>query len=157
VIATIGCDRVTKEIATITLSGAPGRSYLSGVIRLEYAENTGGFLGLGASLPEHIRTTVFVLATGLLLAGGTIVIARGRLRGSQLVGAVLFIAAGSSNWIDRVLSGTVVDFMVVGAGPIRTGIFNVADAVMMMAAAIVLWAEVRQRPAPPAPEQADPA
>jgi len=28
VVATIGCDRVSKHIATATLAGEPGRSYL---------------------------------------------------------------------------------------------------------------------------------
>jgi lipoprotein signal peptidase len=43
VVATIGCDRVTKHIATVALAGAPVRSYLADTIRLEYTENTGGF------------------------------------------------------------------------------------------------------------------
>ena len=43
--ATIGCDRVTKHAATTMLLGAPGRSFLGDMVRLEYAENPGGFLG----------------------------------------------------------------------------------------------------------------
>jgi hypothetical protein len=39
VVATIGCDRVSKHIATATLAGEPGRSYLADTIRLEYVEN----------------------------------------------------------------------------------------------------------------------
>ena len=67
VVATIGCDRMSKHIATATLAGEPGRSYLADTIRLEYVENTGGFLSLGASLPSSARTALFTLGTGVML------------------------------------------------------------------------------------------
>jgi signal peptidase II len=67
VVATIGCDRMSKRIATATLAGEPGRSYLADTIRLEYAENTGGFLSLGATLPLAARTAVFTCGPGALL------------------------------------------------------------------------------------------
>jgi hypothetical protein len=47
-LATIGCDRVTKQVATATRAGTSGRSFLSDTVRLEYGENMGGFLSLGA-------------------------------------------------------------------------------------------------------------
>ncbi len=69
VVATIGCDRVTKHAATLMLAGTADRSYLADTVRLTYAENTGGFLGLGAEWPPAVRTTVFVVLTGLVLIG----------------------------------------------------------------------------------------
>ena len=52
---TVGCDRVTKYIATQKLAGLPIHSYLADTLRLTYAENTGGFLSLGANLPADAR------------------------------------------------------------------------------------------------------
>ena len=63
--ATIGCDRVTKHVAATTLSHTQSRSFLADTFRLEYAENTGAFLGLGAEWPRPVRTTVFGVANGL--------------------------------------------------------------------------------------------
>jgi len=40
VLTTIGCDRVTKQMARGALAGGASRSYLSDTVRLEYAENT---------------------------------------------------------------------------------------------------------------------
>ena len=40
-LATIGCDRATKNVATALLSGEPDRSYFADTVRLGYAENTG--------------------------------------------------------------------------------------------------------------------
>jgi len=36
-----------------------------------------------------------------------------------------------------------VDFLNVGVGPVRTGIFNVADVAIMLGAAVLLIAEIR--------------
>jgi signal peptidase II len=141
--ATIGCDRMTKDLAVSSLVGAPGRSYLSGLVRFEYAENRGGFLGLGADLPDGPRRLLFSWATGLLLLAVAIGTIGYRLSGWPLAGAALFVAGGASNWLDRFERGSVVDFMIVGVGPVRTGIFNVADVVLMAGAAILLVAEYR--------------
>jgi lipoprotein signal peptidase/GNAT superfamily N-acetyltransferase len=138
VVATIGCDRVTKRLATETLAGTPGRSYLSDTIRLHYAENTGGFLSLGADLPPAVRTVVFTIGTGLMTVGLVIAAFWFRYRGWMMVGVVLFAAGSASNWVDRAMHGAVVDFLNVGIGPLRTGIFNVADVAIMAGAALVM-------------------
>ena len=58
-------------------------------------------------------------------------------RGALLVGAGLIFAGGASNWIDRVMRGSVVDFINIGVGPLRTGIFNVADVAVMLGAVVL--------------------
>ena len=143
VVSTIGCDRVTKHVAIAALAGVSARSYLADTVRLEYVENTGGFLGLGADWPDAVRTTLFTTGTGLLLlvmAGAAV---RFRWHGWQLIGVCLVLAGGASNWVDRVARGSVVDFMNVGVGPLRTGIFNVADVAIMAGAAVLLLAGLR--------------
>jgi signal peptidase II len=143
-VATVGCDRVTKHIATRVLEGEPGRSYLGDTVRVVYAENTGGFLSLGAGLPEGVRTAVFTIATGLVLLALTVFALRGRMSGLRLAALVLFVAGGASNWVDRALRGSVIDFLNVGIGPLRTGIFNVADMAIMLGIALLLFAELRR-------------
>jgi signal peptidase II len=58
-----------------------------------------------------------------------------------LFGIAIFVAGGASNWVDRLPDGRVVDFLNVGVGPIRTGVFNVADMAIMAAAAILMLSE----------------
>ena len=43
VVGTIGCDQVTKHVATTTLGGSPDRSYFGDIVRIGYVENPGGF------------------------------------------------------------------------------------------------------------------
>lgn len=138
VVATIGCDRVTKRFAEITLEGTPGRSFLSDTVRLEYAENVGGFLSLGAQLPPAARIGVFTVGTGLALLALVGVARRASWSGWRLVGLTVFVAGGASNWVDRVLQGRVVDFLNVGFGPLRTGTFNVADMAIVLGLGIMV-------------------
>jgi signal peptidase II len=143
--ATVGCDRVTKHVAQSVLAGTPPRSYLGDTLRIAYAENAGGFLSLGAGLPEGVRMAIFTIATGLVLLALAVLAVRGSWSGLRLTALVLFVAGGASNWIDRAVRGTVIDFLNVGIGPIRTGVFNVADMAIMLAVALFVLDEVRSR------------
>ena len=140
-LGTIGCDRVTKHAASAYLAGTPDRSFLSDTIRVGYVENTGGFLSLGADLPPIARDAVFTVATGTALMALLVLTFRRKYMGSAELGLVLFTAGGASNWIDRVLRGSVVDFLNLGIGPLRTGVFNMADVAIMLGAGLFVLGE----------------
>jgi Signal peptidase (SPase) II len=78
-----------------------------------------GILEPGGRLAEAARIAVFTVATGFALLALVVLAIRDRFAGPSTVGLVLFVAGGSSNWIDRVLHGRVVDFLNLGIGPIR--------------------------------------
>lgn len=152
VLTTVGCDQLTKRVATTSLEGVPPKSYLADTFRLEYVTNSGSFLGLGADLPPAVRTGVLTVGAALALVALMIVVFRSPWSGLPSIGAVLFVGGGASNVVDRVAQGSVVDFINVGLGPIRTGIFNVADVALMMGLALIVlggtletWATRRER------------
>jgi signal peptidase II len=129
VVSTIGCDQVAKHVARTELAGGRSFALLGGVVRFALAENAGGFLSLGASLPDALRAAVFryVAAAGLLVAVGFL-ISRSRLSPVAFLSASFACAGGLSNLIDRALrDGQVTDFMQAGIGRLHTGVFNVAD------------------------------
>ena len=99
ILATIGCDRVTKHIASTTLADAPSRSFLADTFRLEYAENTGAFLSVGADWPRPVRTAVFGVGNTVLLAALTVVAVRRRWPRMALLGVALFVAGGRSDYL----------------------------------------------------------
>jgi signal peptidase II len=136
-LATVGCDRATKQAAATLLADAPVRSFLGDTVRLIYAENAGGFLGIGADLSVEWRLMVFTAATGLLLLALLLTAVHQRWHGARLLGAALIVAGGASNWIDRLATGSVIDFLNVGVGPVRTGVFNVADVAIMAGAGVL--------------------
>jgi len=145
---TIGCDHVTKRVATETLAGQPMQSFLADTIRLQYVENPGGFLSLGATWPPAVRVAVFSGLSAVLLVVLLAVAVRRRWSSWPMAGVILCVAGGASNWIDRIAVGRVVDFLNVGYGPVRTGIFNVADVAVMVGGAVLLVAMSRE-PEPP--------
>lgn len=145
IVGTIGCDRVTKHAAETLLADVPPRTFLADTVWVGYAENEGGFLSAGASWPPVLRTSVFTGLTGITLAALAVAGIRSGLTGLPAMGLALFVAGGASNWLDRVIRGSVVDFLQVAIGPVRTGVFNVADVALMAGAGLLLWAEIRQR------------
>jgi signal peptidase II len=147
-LSTVGCDRVTKHAAVALLADKPARSFLADSIRLQYAENTGGFLSFGAALPTGVRTTLFTVAVGLALLALLVALFRSRWPLWRGIAFALLFAGGISNWIDRVLRGSVVDFLNVGIGWLRTGIFNVADMAIMLGLALFVLSEWSARGRP---------
>ena len=116
---------------------------LGDTVRIEYAENAGGFLSLGANLPPVARTAFFTVATGLMVFVLIIFALRRTFAGMPALGLTLFAAGGASNWIDRIVRGSVVDFLNVGVASVRTGVFNVADVAIMLGAGIFVLSEFR--------------
>jgi signal peptidase II len=139
-LCSVSCDQVAKTMARASLAASPPVSLLDDFVRFELAQNRGAFLSLGESLPSLARYLLFVVVVGGALAL-TLVFTL-RLRGAgpiQLVALSLLTGGGLGNLIDRLLhDGAVVDFVSVGIGPWRTGIFNVADAAISLGVLLLL-------------------
>ena len=139
-IATAGCDHLAKRVAVESLDVPRQISLAGAVLHLELTTNVGAFLSLGEGLPHWARSAVFL---GLVPAVVAWLCAR-MLVGSDVsrgvvVGLGLLAGGGLSNWADRLLNGgAVTDFMVLGVGPLHTGIFNVADVAVMAGSGILL-------------------
>jgi signal peptidase II len=137
----VGCDQMSKSAARFLLASGDAQSFLGDSLRLQLVENPGSFLSLGASLPEHFRFALFTAAVAALLIGlvAASLFAR-RLQPWRVVALALVAGGGISNLIDRLLyNGRVTDFLNVGIGGLRTGIFNVADMAIMAGALLLLW------------------
>jgi signal peptidase II len=148
-VLTLGLDRWTKVLAQQHLKGTPRQSFLADTVRLDYAENRGAFLSLGASLSEGARMAIFSWAVGLLLLGLTVAVYVRRDLSPRARLALAAVASGGlGNLYDRVFEGGVVtDFMNLGVGWLRTGIFNVADIAIVVGVALLALPE--KPPAPP--------
>jgi signal peptidase II len=143
IVATIGCDQVSKRVASVHLATSPGHSFLGDAVRLQYAENRGGFLSIGADLPEWARTAIFSVGTAVALVAYVISALTLPLDRRAIIGLCLLFAGGLSNLVDRLLLGRVIDFLNIGVGPLRTGIFNVADVAVMVGAVLLIAAYFR--------------
>jgi len=131
-------DQATKSIAAEHLPqysyADDSQSYLYDTVRIGYTENSGVFLGLGSNLSDEIRFGLFVVLVSLLLVGLLwYLISNKELTPLSLVGLSLVFSGGLSNLFDRITNnGAVIDFINMGIGSLRTGIFNIADVAIML-------------------------
>jgi lipoprotein signal peptidase len=59
---------------------------------------------------------------------------------SVVLAVSLFVAGGIGNLMDRIFhGGSVADFLNVGVGPLRTGIFNIADVAIMGGVLVLIF------------------
>ena len=69
----------------------------------------------------------------------------------RLSACALLLAGALGNLIDRVQhDGLVIDFMNLGLGPVRSGIFNVADVAISVGAVALALCSSRTPPKPAA-------
>lgn len=150
-------DRFTKYLAVLHFKGKPALIYFNDFFRFQYAENRGAFLGLGSGFPEWLRIWVMIIFVGVILAWLLkYTWFNHQINLAGLIGGTLIIGGGFSNWIDRVLNhGIVVDFMNMGIGGLRTGIFNIADMAIMAGLAFFIFAGQNESGDEPAPDSAD--
>ena len=129
-IAFIGCDRVTKGIAKEQLKDKPPVSYFHDKVRLMFVENTGAFLSMGAEWPKAKSFWLLTILPMMFLLALMIMTMRkaNQLSIFEMTAFILVFSGGLANLIDRVLFDRhVADFINLGIGNFRTGIFNMAD------------------------------
>ena len=131
-VSCVGCDQVTKELASRNLRGRAPVRLIGSTVQLVYAENPGGFLSFGANLPAPLRSTIFLAFSAIAVGAMLVVAIAGRsLTVPQVLGIALFAAGGVGNLIDRITRGAARDFLFVRLGPLQTGVFNVADMAIL--------------------------
>jgi signal peptidase II len=142
VLPCIACDQATKAVARQTLASGELISFFDGAVRLQLAENMGGFLSMGAALPDPIRGLLFFV----LVPASLIFLLFSLLRWSSgsvisSCGLALMLAGGVGNFIDRLHNdGAVIDFVSVGLGSLRSGIFNVSDVAIVIGGGLLVYA-----------------
>jgi signal peptidase II len=136
----IGFDQTTKRIAEYSL-GENSYSFFCDTIRIHFVKNAGAFLGFGADFSHVVKLWLFfILPAIFLLLAAIAVIADKNLSVWSRIMISLMISGGLSNLIDRIfLDGLVTDFVNLGIGSLRTGIFNIADVSIMIGAIGMLF------------------
>lgn len=145
-IFTVIIDQITKVIARATLSPFIELSYLNGMFTMRHTENKGAFLSLGADMPDYMRFwifSVFVLI-GLTYILWTVIKDK-TMDLFQTITMSFIIGGGIGNLIDRIFRGSVTDFLNVGIGEIRTGIFNFADMYVTFGAIILFIRAIQEK------------
>lgn len=154
-VLSIGCDQLVKQVAGALLRFSLPISILNDFIILQYAENRGVMLSIGAALSPGARFWIFIVAVGVLLLAMLIYVLMSKeMDRMQAVAWTLIVSGGVGNLIDRMMrDGVVIDFVSVGFGVVRTAVFNLAD-VLVFAGVFFLLIHGRGRKSGPAPMSA---
>lgn len=111
----------------------PGQSVpvLGPVFHITYVRNAGAAFGL----LQH--QTLFFIVVSLVVVGLIITYGRAAARGDAWLGVALGLLLGGAlgNLLDRVLYGTVVDFLDFRVWPV----FNLADSAITVGGAIFVY------------------
>lgn len=146
IIAIVGIDQITKIMARDKLRGTPPRAIVGELFVLEYAENPGAFLSLGAKLSEEIRFAIFVIFVCGFVIWALWYVLKKSLSPLEHFSWALIIGGSIGNLIDRIIYGRVIDFMHIGMGGLRTGIFNIADFAIVIGMSILFIKSFEKKP-----------
>jgi signal peptidase II len=139
VIINIGCDQVSKKIVRQNINPYQTIQLLSNHLTLTRVENTGAFLSTGDSLPKTAKNILLSLLPLLAIALGLIfILSKQNISNGMLAGFCFVIGGGIGNIFDRIMHGSVTDFLHIKFGGFQTGIFNMADMSIMVGVAIIL-------------------
>jgi len=123
----IGCDQVSKYAVRKNLEYHEDIQVVGEHVVLTKVENSGAFLSLGNSLSplaKSLLLTALPAATLPFLLFWLFAHNPGKW---ALFGLCCIVGGGIGNIFDRIVHGSVTDFMFIQYGYFRTGIFNAAD------------------------------
>ena len=133
--AVVILDQLAKAAASRLLDGVdiPASPFLNLVL----ARNTGISFSLFAHGPEAARWALVAFTGAAILAIGAW-LWRGRSSVAAL-GLGLILGGAAGNGLDRLMRGSVVDFLDLHLGAWHLFVFNLADAAISLGVVFLLW------------------
>lgn len=139
-----GCDQITKNIVRERISEYEHISIIKDRFTLTKVENTGAFLSLGEQMPYVFR---LIILTGLPLLflgyGLYFLFSKPNLPLTFQIAVCFLVGGGIGNLYDRIVHGSVTDFMHMDFVIFQTGVFNFADISIMIGVIILLIQSIK--------------
>jgi len=135
----IVCDQLTKALVRSRLSLHESVAVVPGLLDFTHVRNTGAAFGFLNAVDFPFKTAVIVIVATLALIGVALY-AAGLAHHQMLarVGLALIIGGAAGNLIDRIIVGSVVDFVDVYWRTYHFWAFNVADSAISVGVAIMI-------------------
>ncbi len=144
IIANVGCDQLSKSIVRKNVDFRERIPLIDTNLVMTNVENTGAFLSAGGDLPRPMRQVLFSLLPALVLVGALgLVLFKQNLSTPVMIGLCFVIGGGIGNVFDRIIHGSVTDFLHIDLGWVQTGIFNMADVSIMIGFGSILISRIR--------------
>jgi signal peptidase II len=141
----LALDQVTKVLVMHKLSLGSQVPLIPDILNLVHIHNKGAAFGLLSGLSTQFAWLFFVLTTALVLVVlGYMLWRLPDDHWPATLGYSLVLTGALGNLIDRVRLGKVVDFIDVYWGRYHWPAFNVADSLVCLGAAVLVWVIIRE-------------
>jgi len=135
----VALDQLTKAIVRATLPLHTNREIVPGFLDFTHVRNTGAAFGILNAVDFPFKTVVIaVIATAALVGVGFYAASLAHHQLIARFGLALIIGGAAGNLIDRVLSGSVVDFVDVYWKTHHFWAFNVADSAISVGVTMLI-------------------
>lgn len=136
---TIGCDQASKIIVRDKIGYNEQIEVIKDRFIITKTENSGAFLSLGDGMPQILKLIILLGLPILALCYGTYyLLSRYKLPIPTQMAICCVIGGGVGNLYDRMLYGSVTDFMHIDFYLFRTGVFNFADVFIMIGMTVLV-------------------
>lgn len=148
--AVFALDWVTKRLIEARVDFWDTIPVIPGFFSIVHAQNRGAAFSILHDASEQVRTLVLIGFSGivtLVVAGLLLSSLRAGDRQSSLVrvGLALVVGGALGNLYDRILHGSVTDFLLFYLGEYQWPAFNVADSAICVGAGLLLLDAWRAR------------
>lgn len=143
----IAFDQLSKIWIRNNFESYIEKSIIGDVFTLIKVENTGAFLGMGSELSEIPRILLLIVLPIIVLISITLyTYLEKTLDQTSIIGFSLIIGGGIANIFDRIVYGSVTDFLYINLGGIfKTGIFNIADVSVTTGMILILISSFKNK------------
>lgn len=137
--AIVALDQFTKAIVRSTVPLHDSITVVPGFVDLTHVRNTGAAFGILNAVDFPLKTVVIaVIATAALISVGLYAASLAHHQLVARIGLTLIIGGAAGNLIDRVVAGSVVDFVDVYWRSYHFWAFNVADSAITIGVVVMI-------------------
>jgi len=145
-IVIVGLDQFTKWYVSSVMSLHESYPVIDGLFSITYVRNPGAAFGFLANAAPLFRSVFLIAVSTAAILMILYYLARNRAAGTVLICALSLIVGGAAgNLIDRVMLGSVIDFLDLYAGSWHWPAFNVADSAISVGAVLLIIELFRKR------------
>jgi signal peptidase II len=135
----VALDQLSKAAVRAMLPLHDSVTIVPGLMDFTHVRNTGAAFGILNLAEFPFKTTVIALvATAALVAVGMYAASLAHHQLVARIGLALIIGGATGNLLDRIVAGSVVDFVDVYWGAHHFWAFNVADSAITIGVAIMI-------------------
>ncbi len=143
VLLNISCDQISKNVVRRAIEPYQRIEIFKDNFVLTKVENRGAAYSLGSDLGPALKIILLqILPILVLLILLRQILIKTNYSRETIIGFAFIIGGGIGNLFDRIVYGSVTDFLILDLGIIKTEIFNMADVSIMFGSLLVLTSAI---------------